>query len=172
MARTDSRTAQLLALDRKNNPVRSARLRRGWSLRKLARSSRLHFQTIWQIEVGRRKPRPRSVSRLAQSLRLCPVRLVWKLHRWRTGRDPEDLSAFQSASGTYVRIWWGRLDQGFLKELVDLMTWGNPVSDEEGRRLYMRVMRSRVGLNLLFPWTRPSWSRKSDRRRPLTLGGG
>ena len=56
--------------------LRALRERRALSLRELAEISRVNYNAIWRIEVGRTGAQPRTVRRLAEALGVEPHELL------------------------------------------------------------------------------------------------
>ena len=130
-----------MQLDPSTNPVRVLRLRRKWTLSQLADRSGLNLQSIWQIEVGRRWPRPRTLVKLAFALRACVIRLVWRMQCWGMGagfvdRDPR----ISEIAGPW-----------FSPEVIRLVRLADPET-AEGDRLLWALLDSGLLRPILYPW--------------------
>ena len=56
--------------------LRSARHRKGYSLREFGRISNTNYNNLWMYENGRRNPQPRVIRRLAEALNVEVVDLL------------------------------------------------------------------------------------------------
>ena len=59
-----------------NHPLKAIRLKRGLSLRQLARLSGISWMTIWRIEQGKTEPTVATLRKLAQALNVAIVDLL------------------------------------------------------------------------------------------------
>lgn len=50
--------------------LRRLREQRGYSIRRLAKAARLHWTTVWEVEVGRQTPTVATVKKLARALKV------------------------------------------------------------------------------------------------------
>ena len=56
--------------------IRAARLRAVWGQAELARAAGISVNALWQIEAGRKQPRPATIRKIAAVLGIPPLELV------------------------------------------------------------------------------------------------
>lgn len=56
--------------------IQAARKRAVWGQAELARAAGISVNTLWQIENGRRQPRPATIRKIAAALQIAPSDLL------------------------------------------------------------------------------------------------
>lgn len=77
--------------------IRSARLLRGFSTRAFAREARTQQGNVWQWEAGKTVPRPETLLRIAETLR---VNMLWLTF----GEGPMEIQNENAPAGTEASL--------------------------------------------------------------------
>lgn len=74
-------------LYRKNGALLATMMRRGYTMKALARATDVHYMTIWRIVNREHRPRPATAARIAEVLQATPRELGLEVWHGRGGAE-------------------------------------------------------------------------------------